>query len=169
MRSAALVRVLVLALGVAVSANGEEAALWSEGEQLAGFELADQHGDPGRLDQAVRVLLFTGDMDAGKLVRAALEGDAALQDLAARGVLYVSDIHRMPRVIARVMALPRMRRRPYRMLLDRSGDVTRSIPRAEGQVTVVELDRLRVVSIRYAESAEAVALALGGPGAAGTP
>jgi hypothetical protein len=99
-------------------------------------------------------------------VNDALEEDPSLQDLAARGAVFVSDIHRMPALITRLFALPSMRRRPYRMLLDReeAGPSAR-IPREEGKVTLLELDALEIRSISFLDSADAVARALRAEGA----
>jgi len=149
----------------ALPARAEEPPPWQAGDHLAPFELADQHDQPGRVDESVRLLLFTADMDAGDLVKAALEAEPKLQDLAAHGAVWVSDIHRMPAVITRLFALPSMRRRPYRMLLDREPGPSARIPREEGKVTLVVLDALEVRSIAFADSAESVAAALKGDGA----
>lgn len=137
------------------------AASWAAGDRIEPFELADAHGEPGRVDESVRLLLFAADMDAGDLVNEALEADPSLHDLAARGAVFVSDIHRMPGIVTRLFALPSMRRRPYRMLLDReeAGPTVR-IPRENGQVTLLELDALVIRSISYLDSADAVAQAL---------
>jgi hypothetical protein len=134
---------------------------WAAGDRIEAFELADQHGEPGQVDAAVRLLLFAADMDAGGLVNEALEADPSLQDLAARGAVFVSDIHRMPALVTRLFALPSMRRRPYRMLLDREevGPSAR-IPREEGKLTLLALDALTIRRIEHLDSAKSVAEAL---------
>jgi hypothetical protein len=69
------------------------------------------------VSEATRVLLLTRDMDAGGFVREALAEDgAACLDRA--GAVYVADVHRVPGVIRRIVAIPRMRTRPYPVLLD---------------------------------------------------
>jgi hypothetical protein len=148
---------------LAAPTGAEEATLaqWAAGERIEVFELPDAHGEPGRVDAAVRLLLFAADMDAGGLVNDALEEDPSLQDLAARGAVFVSDIHRMPALITRLFALPSMRRRPYRMLLDReAAGPSARIPREEGKVTLLELDALTIRRIEYLDSAKAVTGAL---------
>lgn len=158
-RPAALLSLLA-ALSLAAPAAGAEERPWQAGERLVPFELADQHGEAGRVDESVRLLLFTADMDAGDLVKAALEADPALQDLAAHGAVWVSDIHRMPAVITRLFALPSMRRRPYRMLLDRDPGPSVRIPREEGKVSLLVLDGLTLQSVAFADTPGAIAAAL---------
>jgi hypothetical protein len=144
-------------------------APWIAGDRIEAFELADQHGEPGRVDAGVRLLLFAADMDAGALVRDALEADPSLQDLAARGAVFVSDIHRMPALVTRLFALPSMRRRPYRMLLDREPGPTVRIPREPAKLTLLELDALSIRAISFLDSPDAVAQALRAAGEAERP
>jgi hypothetical protein len=151
---------LAAALVLAAAAGRADELPVQAGDRLEPFELADQHGQPGRVDESVRVLLFTADMDAGDVVKGALEADPALQDLAAHGAVWVSDIHRMPAVVTRLFALPSMRRRPYRMLLDRGPGPSARIPREEGKVSVLVLDALAVQSIAFADQPDAIAAAL---------
>lgn len=162
-----LALVLACSLALAASARGEDAP-WQAGDRLEPFELADPHGVAGRIDEGVRLVLFTADMDGGKLVQAALE-DAALQDLAAHGAVYIADISRMPALVTRVFAMPSIRRRPYRTLLDPGPGPSVRMPREAGKVTLLELDALAVKSVRFADAPEAVASAVRAGLAPGAP
>ncbi len=135
---------LLLALLAPAPVAGAEP--WAPGTVVTPFRLADQNDAPHVIDAATRLLLVTHDMDGGALVREALaQLDAAT--LEARGVAYVADISGMPGLVARLMAIPRMRKRPYPVLLDRDGVATRDVPRAEGKATLVRLDGLRVTDV----------------------
>ena len=98
---------------------------------LEPLALPDQHGEARAVDASVRILVLSRDMDGGAVVRAALEaqGDAAGEFLSARGAVYVADVSRMPGLVRRLLAVPRMRSRPYSVLLDTTGDATRAEPR----------------------------------------
>jgi hypothetical protein len=145
MRFAAVVAAVLLA-GVPAG------AAWTEGETIPRLALEDQHGRRGEVDERVRLLLFTREMRAGGIVKEALaDADQAL--LEARRAVYVADISGMPAVVSRLFAVPAMRRRAYRVLLDRDGAATEGLPAVEGKVTVVALDRLRITRITHATSA----------------
>jgi hypothetical protein len=126
---------------------------------LEPFALEDQHGVSQRVDAMTRAVLFSADMDAGDLVKAALQEGGA-ERLARAGAVYVSDVSRMPGIVRRTMAEPAMRKRPYPILLDREGDVTKGLPRAPGQVTLLVLDGLRVVRTETLATADALMKAL---------
>jgi len=125
------------------------------GGSLPRFRLADQHDAPYELDPAVTLLVVTHDMDGGTIVRETL-GETPQATLDARGIVYVADIGGMPALVSRLIALPRMRKRPYRVVLDRDGAVTRELPAAAGKATVVRLDALRVTSIEQVGSRDAL-------------
>lgn len=151
-------RLLLLAL---LLVGATPAATLAPGSTLAPLTLNDQHDAPLTIGPPIRLLLFTRDMDAGDLVKEALAEHAPLLDAAH--AVYVSDIGGMPALIARLFALPAMRKRPYRMLLDRDGAATAAIPSEKGKVTVLHLADLRVESIDYLDSAAAVRAALAPP------
>ena len=131
---------------VALVGSKAAAEPYSVGERMEGFSLEDQHGAIQRVDEDVAVILFGRDMTTDKILKAALEGVDG-EALRARGVVYVADIQGMPRLVAKLFALPSMRRRPYPMLLDRDGRATAGLPDVAGTVTVIFLDRLKITRV----------------------
>lgn len=142
------------------------AATLAPGMALPPLTLTDQHDVAATIGADTRVVLFTRDMDAGDVAKEALAEHAALLDTAH--AVYVADISRMPSLVAKLFALPAMRKRPYRMLLDRDGAATADLPAREGEVTVLRLADGKIAAIEYVASAEALRAALA-PAAAPAP
>lgn len=136
-------------------------ATLAPGALLPPLALDDQHDVPVTVGPTTRVLLFTRDMDAGAIVKEALAEHGAL--LGRAQALYVSDISAMPSMVATVFAVPAMRNRPYRMMLDRDGTATADFPAEPGKVTLLRLTDLRIDAIEYLDSAAAVRAALAAP------
>lgn len=153
MRIAMRAALLLAALGAAAWA-----ATLAPGMALPPLTLTDQHDVAATLGADTRVILFTRDMDAGDVAKEALADHAAL--LGAARAVYVADIGRMPSLVAKLFALPAMRQRPYRMLLDRDGTATADFPSRAGEVTVMRLTDGRIDSVEYLASAEALRAAL---------
>jgi hypothetical protein len=150
----------LLALSVCVgSAWADEP--YKEGEQMAEIVLEDQHGATGTIDGDTRQVLFTRDMDAGDVVKAALAHDGAAL-LAAGGTTYVADISGMPSLVRHLFALPKMRKREYSMLLDIDGEATRRFPGQPGNATLIVLDGLKITGVHYLADTDEVKAALGG-------
>jgi hypothetical protein len=154
-------RSLLLALLLAGPAAAQGPTLVPD--RLEAFELADQHGAHQRVDGGVRVLLLSRDMDGGAVVRGALEaqGESAGSYLSERGAVYVADVSRMPGIVRSLFALPAMRRRPYPVLLDTTGEASRALPSEEGRASVLWLVDLRPVRIEFVDSPDALLEKLG--------
>ena len=128
---------------------------WVVGDILEPFTLEDQHGEERTVDASVEVILFSRDMKGGDFLKKGLE-DVEPGYLESRNAVYVSDISAMPRLIARMFAIPSMRKRPYPMLLDRDGTATVRLPDEKDRATLIFLRELRVERIVHVTEASAV-------------
>jgi hypothetical protein len=66
----------------------------------------------------------------------------------------------MPGPIRAIVAKPRLRRRPYPVLIDESGTATAALPGGEGKAALIFLDRLKVTRIEQVDSVDALRAAL---------
>jgi hypothetical protein len=143
-----VVGALVLVLGATLAA----AEPYAVGGTLRPFSLEDQHGEQATVSERTRLLVLSRDMGAGDVVKGAL-ADVEQRYLDEHGAVYVADISGMPALVSRMIAVPRMRERKYRVLLDRDGTVGRDVPYVEKRPTVVALDQLRIVAIEHPATA----------------
>ena len=123
------------------------------GERLAPWTLLDQHDVPYTLNDETRILLVARDMDGAKLVNAALEGKPKGY-LDERHAVFLADISRMPRIIATLFALPKMRDYNYRILLDRDARIAPRYPAGEGEVLWLQLEDGKLVEQRVFRDAK---------------
>ena len=150
------VAVVLAALVLAQSAPAEPYAV---GSAIPVIELPDQHGAPHQIDASLRAVVFSRDMDAGDVVKAAVAKAGA--DLFERnGAVYVVDVKGMPAVIRSLFAMPAMRRRPYQVLVDEDGAKTADFPGGSTRPTVLVLDGLRVTALKQPTSADELIAAL---------
>ena len=132
---------------------------YTETSVMAPFSMEDQHGGTRSVDKSTPALLFSRDMDGGSVIREALGKDGA-ELLKRSGTVYVSDVSGMPWLILKMIAKPKMRDRPYPIMLDEDGDLTESIPSVDGHATLILLDDLKVVRITTMDSPEDLRKAL---------
>ena len=151
-RSHSATAALGLALAGLLLAAPAAAEPAGPGDALTPFTLEDQHGEERSVDEATKMVLFSRDMDGGALLKDAL-ADVEPGALASLGAAYVADISGMPALVARMFAVPAMRKRPYPMLLDREGQVTAQLPDVEGQATLIFLEGLVVSRVAHLGSA----------------
>lgn len=103
------------------------------GERLAPWTLLDQFDKPYTFNEQTQTLLVARSMDAAKLVNGALQ-DKPEGFLEARKTVFVADIHKMPALISKMLAVPGMRAYSYRIMLDRDARV---VPRYDGDIDKV--------------------------------
>ena len=124
------------------------------GERVAPWTLLDQFDQAYTLDDQAQILLVARSMDAAKLVDAALQGQAKGY-LDARHAVFVADIQRMPRLIAKLFAVPAMQAYSYRVMLDRDARVAPRYPGAVDKVLWLQLDNGKLSAQReYGSAAE---------------
>jgi hypothetical protein len=120
---------------------------------LPKLELPDQHGAARTLDAATRAVVFSRDMSAGRIVKEAVA--KAGNDVFDRNqAVYVVDLAGMPGFVRSLFALPGLRRRPYKLMVDEAGTATADFPFVEGKPTVLLLKELRVERVESPADAE---------------
>ena len=131
------------------------AATVAVGTELRPIDIADQHDKAGRVDDSVRVLMFSRDMTANKLAKKAFM-DKPADFLPDAHAMYLIDVSGMPGFVTRHFAIPKMQKYGYRIFLDREGELTGTLPSREDQVMVMKLDHLKVESIDFVSDAAAL-------------
>ena len=126
---------------------------------LVRIGLADQNGRQGAVDETTGLLVFLPDRAAGKLLHAALE-NAPPGYLDKRRAVCIADISAMPALVARFIALPKMRGYPYPLLLAETAAEVARLPRRPEAATLLRLERLRIVGVDFAQTPAALAALL---------
>ena len=129
------------------------------GERMAPWTLLDQFDQAYTLDNQAQVLLVARSMDAAKQVDAALQGQPKGY-LEARHAVFVADIQRMPRLIAKLFAVPAMQSYNYRVMLDRDARIAPRYPGPVDKVLWLQLDNGKLVGQYEYSSAAALRQAL---------
>ncbi|MCI1739692.1 MAG: FAD/FMN-containing dehydrogenase [Pseudomonas veronii] len=124
------------------------------GERVAPWTLLDQFDQAYTLDDQAQVLLVARSMDAAKLVNAALQGQPKGY-LEARHGCFVADIQRMPRLVAKLFAVPAMQSYNYRVMLDRDARIAPRYPAPVDKVLWLQLDNGKLTARHeYGSAAE---------------
>lgn len=158
-----MVRLLFASLLVVTTVAG--AAPVTSGHTIAPFAITDQRDRGVMVDKDVRLILFSRDMTANKLAKSAFL-DRPADFMPARHAVYLIDVSGMPSFVTNTFAIPKMRKYGYPILLDRDGKLTADLPNHKGEVTVMVVDRLKVLSIDYAKTSAALVTAVDEAGAA---
>lgn len=139
---------LLLTMG---TVSGAQNPTYAVGDIFKSITLPDQHGEEITVAEDAQLILFAADKEAAELVNEFL-ADRKETYLDQNRSYFLSDISAMPGMITRMFALPKMRERPYPILLAHEAETLELLPRQPGQVSVVALENQRVSSIRYASN-----------------
>ncbi|SBS34183.1 hypothetical protein MAQ5080_02798 [Marinomonas aquimarina] len=124
----------------------------SMGDSVVLDGIEDQRGHVFDHQTSMQALLFVDGMSAKDLARESLESiDTACMEQGK--LVYLADISGMPSLISDLIAIPKMRRYPYPIWLDREGDVSDSLPVREDQVTVLKVNNQVIESVSFAANA----------------
>lgn len=141
----------ILLAGISVQAAAQ--TLLNEGDQLPILALRDQHDKPAAVPPSTRQLLVAADNSGAGLVTDLLDSmDADWLEKTQR--VYLADIHRMPALVSRFVALPRLRDKPYPIVLGREEGDLAMFPRKKDCVTVIPVTEGRLGAAEFACSAE---------------
>lgn len=151
-----LLPVLLLAL-LPLTANALET-----GDRIAPWTLLDQYDQPYTLNDQAQTLLVARSMDAARLVNAALENKPK-GFLESRRTVFVADVQKMPALIAKMFAIPKMRDYSYRVMLDRDSRIVPRYAADEDKVLWLQLRDGQLVSRQQFSSAEQLRAALERP------
>lgn len=132
------------------------------GEHLTPWTLLDQYDQPYTLNDQTQTLLVARSMDAAKLVNAAL-ADKPKGFLESRHTVFVADIQKMPTIIAKMFAIPKMRDYTYRVMLDREARIVPQYAGDEDKVLWLQLRDGKLVSQQQFASADQLRAALERP------
>lgn len=126
-----------LVLGILSGCFAAAGAPVGKGDAVPAISARDQHGVVYAFTNGTRFLLVAVEMGAAKAANQKLATQGAAY-LEKHGASYLMDIHPMPG-IARVFALPKMRKYPHRIVLMDTQGALEWVPTKPGHVSVLAL------------------------------
>ncbi|RLT91526.1 MULTISPECIES: hypothetical protein [unclassified Ketobacter] len=148
-----IVLFVFLILGACASQPGP--APMRIGNEVAFEMLQDQYSNPFPHEDNMQVLLFTDDMQASRDVRDAM-GRVAPDCYEQGRLVFVANVSGMPRLITRLIALPKMRGYGFPVWLDYEGEATAALPVQEDYVSVIHVEKGTIARIDYVRGMESV-------------
>jgi hypothetical protein len=148
-------KLMLVSIGLVMLATGAVADELQPGDRLPQTVLRDQHGQEMVVSSNTAFILFAAHKGASDVINGYLanhEGDF----LQRHQAVYIADLSEMPALITRMFALPKMRGRPYRILLTDEESPMAFLPRKVSAVTVISMRDGVVESVSYAENGDEI-------------
>jgi hypothetical protein len=151
--------VAALTLSLVSFASIAQATPLQSGDALPTLTLNDQHDKPYTLAADTRQILFAADNGGAGLVMAELDRRGA-NWLKETKRAYLADIHKMPSLVTRLFAMPKLREKGYPIALGREAADLAMYPRKKDCVTLLPIQAGKLGEATYVCDAAALQAAL---------
>lgn len=118
------------------------------GDELTLTQYEAQKDEKVSLSKETRILVFTSEMEASKIAHELFESSGD-EYLNKNSTVFISDINKMPFLITKFVALPRMRNYNYTIHLIKENGPGNIFPREKGRLTVISLDSYKITNIQF--------------------
>ena len=149
-----MIRKLLLATFLALGLHASPLALDSVVENI---KIKDQHEVEKTIDSNVKTILFASDKKTSDLLRDYLLPLSEKENILEKNsAVHVADISGMPSLISKFIALPKMKKYPFSVLLldDTNKD---NFVKEDGKIIVYSLENGKVVKIDKISTKEELA------------
>ncbi|MBP7282038.1 MAG: hypothetical protein KBA66_10695 [Leptospiraceae bacterium] len=123
------------------------------GDELRLLDYETQQDEKVSIPKETKTIVFTSEMEASKIAHEVFEnlGDTYLKQKSA---VFISDINRMPFLITKFVALPKMRSYKYTIHLIKDEGPGLIFPKEKGKLTVISLNEFKITSIQFVSNSE---------------
>lgn len=130
---------------LAISAASVFADKAEIGKVFPAYQLEDQFGNATGLAPDTRFVIIASEKGVSGRVNEWLKGKGQ-EYLTSNKVEYVSDIEPMPEIITRMFALPKMKKYPFTLILNKSKEFAQVYPSEKGKIAVFVLDAKQILT-----------------------
>jgi hypothetical protein len=123
------------------------------------MELKDQHDQMVAINEQTNLVLFAAGKSTSALMSKVLE-DLPPTTLKDKKAIYVADISGMPGFITKMIAIPKMQKRPYTIAILRDEAQSKLFPQKDDAITIIKLKSGKVTEITFVTKEEEVTKAL---------
>lgn len=117
--------------------------------------LQDQYANPFPHADNMELLIFTDNMESSREVRDALERvEPACYNNGK--LVFIADVSGMPKLITRLIAIPKMRGYHFPIWLDYEGEATEALPVKEDHISLISVKDQAITGIEYVQGMESV-------------
>jgi len=123
------------------------------------MELKDQHDQAVVISEQTNLILFAAGKSTSALMSKTLE-ELPPSTLKDKKAIYVADISGMPGFITKMVAIPKMQKRPYTIAVLKDDVQSKRFPQKDDAITIIKLKGGKVTEINFVTKQEEITTAL---------
>lgn len=129
------------------------AKVLSIGDNVELPTLNDQFDKPHSLKSSTQWLVLAHDMDSSRVTRDAFAGQTD-ETLQQANIQYYADISGMPGLISSYIAIPKMQKQKYAIVLGKEDNELAFLPSEDDKVSIFKIENGKIVEFITTDSAE---------------
>ncbi len=118
------------------------------GDKLPNIALTTQHDKAYSFDNSVKRVIMSAEKQSAGMVTDLLDSKSA-DYLTSTNTVYLADMHRMPSLITKFVALPQLREKSYDIVLGREEADLAMFPREKGCLTLMTVKEQTIESLKF--------------------
>lgn len=126
----------------------QAAELLKVGDKLPTIALTTQHDKAYSFDNSVKRIIMSAEKQSAGMVTDLLDSKPASY-LKDSQTVYLADMHRMPSLITKFVALPQLREKSYDIVLGREEADLAAFPREKGCLTLMSIKEQTIESLKF--------------------
>lgn len=134
-----------------IALSAEIVTLNSDISLLDKYKYETPHSRPMKIPHKTKLVIVAFEKDTGATVNDYLNSKNKYY-LQKNQAIFIADIHKMPSVITRMFALPKMKKYKHLIYLHYGEKFQDSIPNKDDKITLLHVENRKVVGITYISS-----------------
>ena len=137
----------ILLLGITLL-SADTLKVSSSLSELNNYKYETPHKRPVKVPKTTELVVFAFEKDTGAIVNEYLNTQSPFY-MPKHKAVFIADINRMPSIITKMFALPKMQKYKHPVFLHYSDQLELFIPHQEERLTLARFKEGKVESIRY--------------------
>ncbi len=126
---------------------------------LQNIEYQTPQGNAIKIPKETKLIIISSEKDTGKLVNEYLSTQSS-NYLQKRGAIFIADINKMPSIITKAFALPKLRSFAHTIYLNYGEELAEKLPPQDDKIMLVFFKTSKIKEIRFISTKEELQVAL---------
>lgn len=138
---------LVLALAISLFAE------YKVGDKMPQFMVKDQFDKEIAINDSVGMIVLATNKESGKVGHSFFE-DKPQTFFVEKKLIYMSDMSLVPTPILNMFMMDKFKKYSYKLALLKDEKIADMLPKQDGKLSVIRLDKMQIKDIQYAKTKE---------------
>lgn len=127
--------------------------------QLENIVYETPSGQEIKMPKNTKLIIIAFEKDTGALINEYLDTKSALY-LEINNSVFIADVNKMPKIIAKIVALPKLQKYKHPIYLSYGEELEKIVPKIEAKITLLYIENEKIEDIKYISTSEDLKMAI---------